>query len=192
MADECIRCAWSVRTELEQDYHDREWGVPLHDDRKLFEFLVLDGAQAGLSWLTILRKREAYRLAFDDFDAERIAAYDEARLEELLANPGLVRNRAKLRSAVANAQAFLRVRERFGSFDAYLWRFVDGSPVVGTWNSWREVPAQTPAAAAMSRDLKQRGFNFVGPVICYAFMQAAGMANDHTTDCFRWRELGGE
>jgi len=193
MADEAarIRCAWSVRTDIERDYHDREWGVPLHDDRKLFEFLVLDGAQAGLSWLTILRKRQAYRRAFDDFDAERMAVYDEARLQALLADPELVRNRLKIQSAITNARAFLRVRERFGSFDAYLWRFVDGRPIQGIWKHWREVPAQTPEAEAMSRDLKKQGFSFVGPVICYALMQAAGMVNDHTTDCFRWRELGG-
>lgn len=185
------RCAWSERSPEERLYHDHEWGTPLHDDRRLFEFLILEGAQAGLSWTTILRKREAYRAAFDGFEAERVARYDEAKRLELLANPGIVRNRLKIDSAIGNAQAFLAVQEECGGFDAYVWRFVDGQPRQNAWSSLAEVPAHTEQSDAMSKDLKKRGFRFVGSTICYAFMQAVGMVNDHTTDCFRWRELQG-
>lgn len=181
---EKIRCAWSGNDPLYQQYHDTEWGIPVHDDRHLFEMLNLEGAQAGLSWITILRKRENYRTAFDNFDAVVIACYDEGKIAELLANPGIVRNKLKVAGVVKNAHAFLRVQQEFGSFDAYLWRFVNGQPLINQRASLREIPAQTPEAEAMSKDLKKRGFTFVGPTICYAFMQAVGMVNDHTIDCF--------
>lgn len=184
------RCPWAGRTELERAYHDLEWGVPEHDDRRLFEFLILEGAQAGLSWLTILKKREAYRAAFDGFDPERVARYDDAKRAELLSNSGIVRNRLKVDAAIGNARVFLRVREAFGSFDAYVWRFVDGYPKRNAWPTLADVPARTPESDALSQDLRRRGFRFVGSVICYAFMQAVGMVNDHTVDCFRWRQLG--
>jgi DNA-3-methyladenine glycosylase I len=187
-----VRCPWPGSDPLYQAYHDREWGVPVHDDRLLFEFLTLEGAQAGLSWITILRKREAYRAAFAGFDPEVVARFDEARVAELLANPGIVRNRLKVESTVSNARAFLKVQEEFGSFAAYQWRFVDGRPRQNVRRSLVEIPASTPESDAMSRDLKRRGFRFVGSTICYAHMQAIGMVNDHTVDCFRWRELGGE
>jgi len=187
--NDIIRCAWVGNDPLYQTYHDTEWGVPLHDDRLLFEFLVLEGAQAGLSWITILRKREAYRQAFADFDPVQVAFFGDANVVELLANPGIVRNRLKIASAIANARAFLKVQEQFGSFDAYIWRFMDGIPLQNTWTRIAEVPARTELSDTLSRDLKRRGFNFVGSTICYAFMQAVGMVNDHTTDCFRWREL---
>jgi DNA-3-methyladenine glycosylase I len=170
-------------------YHDTEWGVPLHDDQRLFEFMLLDAFQAGLSWSTILRKRENFGRAFDDFDPQKVAAYDEAKIAALLEDPGIVRNRAKIRSAVQNAQAFLRVQEEFGSFDVYIWRFVEGRPIQNNWRQMSELPAETELSRAMSKDLRQRGFNFVGPTIIYAFMQAAGMVNDHTVDCFRYGEL---
>jgi DNA-3-methyladenine glycosylase I len=182
------RCAWA-RTPLSVAYHDAEWGVPVRDDRRLFEFLILEGAQAGLSWETILRKREAYRRAFDGFRIERVAAYDQRRVAELLADPGIVRNRLKIEAAVANGRAALAVREEFGSLEAYLWRFVGGRPRTNRWRHPGEVPARTPESEAMSRDLLRRGFRFVGPTICYAFMQAVGMVNDHTTDCHRHRPL---
>ena len=185
------RCGWCGAEPLYFAYHDQEWGVPVHDDRRLFEFLTLEGAQAGLSWLTILRKREAYRAAFAGFDPELVARFDAARVAELLANPGIVRNRLKVASTISNARAFLAVQEEFGSFASYQWRFVDGCPIQNRWDDIRQVPAVTPAANAFSRDLKQRGFRFAGPTICYAHMQAVGMVNDHTVDCFRWRELGG-
>ena len=185
------RCAWAGSDQLYRSYHDEEWGVQVHDDRLLFEFLILEGAQAGLSWRTILRKRATYRLAFAGFDPELVARFDEAKVAELLANPGIVRNRLKVASAISNARAFLKIREEFGSFDAYQWRFVNGKPIINTWRSITEVPASTPMSDAMSRDLKKRGFRFVGSTICYAHMQAVGMVNDHTVDCFRWRELGG-
>ena len=168
-------------------YHDEEWGVPVHDDRTLFEFLILEGAQAGLSWETILNKRENYRAAFDDFDARRIALYDRRKIGQLLKNPGIVRNRLKIASAVHNAQAMLRVQKEFGSFDSYIWQFVDGRPRVNSWKTRQRVPASTPQSDAMSKDLKKRGFNFVGSTICYAFMQAVGMVNDHVTQCFRYK-----
>ncbi|QXP84940.1 DNA-3-methyladenine glycosylase I [Methylococcus sp. Mc7] len=185
------RCAWALRSPEETLYHDTEWGVPLHDDVKLFEYLVLDGAQAGLSWTTILKKREGYRAAFDGFDPERVARYDDAKIAALLADPGIVRNRLKIESAVRNAKAYLRIQEEFGSFDAYLWRLVDGTPVRNAWRELREVPASTPLSDALSRDLKQRGCNFVGSTICYAYLQAAGLVNDHLVDCFRWSEVSG-
>lgn len=183
------RCAWTGADPLYQDYHDQEWGVPVHDDRLLFEFLILEGAQAGLSWITILRKRESYRAAFENFDPAVVARFDEQKVAELLANPGIVRNRLKVASAISNARAFLQVQEQFGSFDAYMWRFVDGRPIQNSWRSIKEVPASTAVSDSLSRDLKQRGFRFVGSTICYAHMQAVGMVNDHTTDCFRWQEL---
>jgi DNA-3-methyladenine glycosylase I len=185
------RCAWPGSDPLYIDYHDREWGVPVHDDRLLFEFLILEGAQAGLSWITILRKREAYRRAFAGFDPEAVARFDDAKVAELLADPGIVRNRLKVASAVGNARAFLKVQEEFGSFDAYLWRFVDGRPVQNARRSLAEIPATTPQSDTMSRDLKKRDFRFVGSTICYSHMQATGMVNDHVVGCFRWRELGG-
>ncbi len=170
-------------------YHDTEWGVPLHDDRGLFEFLILEGAQAGLSWSTILKKRENYRAAFHGFDARRIAAYGEREIAALLANPGIVRNRLKIEAAVRNAGAFLAVQDEFGSFDAYIWRFVNGRPIRNRWRTVRQAPARTPESDAMSKDLGQRGFRFVGSTICYAFMQATGMVNDHVVACFRYAEL---
>jgi DNA-3-methyladenine glycosylase I len=183
------RCAWA-RGDLEVRYHDEEWGVPLHDERRLFEFLILEGAQAGLSWSTILRKRDAYRRAFDDFDPARVARYTARTVERLLRDPGIVRNRAKVLAAVANARAFLDVQREHGSFDAYLWHFVGGAPVQNAWASPRQVPAETDVSRALSKDLAKRGFKFVGPTICYALMQAVGLVNDHTTDCFRHRALG--
>jgi DNA-3-methyladenine glycosylase I len=183
-----VRCAWA-RSELAIRYHDEEWGVPVHDDGTLFEFLILEGAQAGLSWETILNKRENYRAAFDDFDAEKVAHYDRRKIAQLLKNPGIVRNRLKVASAVQNAQALLQVREEFGSFDLYVWQFVGGRPKVNSWKSLDRVPARTTESDAMSRDLKKRGFNFVGSTICYAFMQAVGMVNDHAVQCFRYDKL---
>lgn len=180
------RCAWA-QTPLAVRYHDKEWGVPVHDDRVLFEFLILEGAQAGLSWETILRKREAYRDAFAGFDAARVARFTEARVERLLRNPGIVRNRLKVAGAVRNAKAFLAVQLEFGSFDRYLWAFAGGSPRVNRWRSIKELPARTPESDALSRDLAKRGFTFVGSTICYAFMQAVGIVDDHTIDCFRAR-----
>ncbi|HLD94531.1 MAG TPA: DNA-3-methyladenine glycosylase I [Anaerolineales bacterium] len=189
MSKEIIRCGWAGADDLYIQYHDKEWGVPLHNDRRLFEMLVLEGAQAGLSWITILRKRKAYRKAFDNFTPEKIARYTDSRIAELLANPGIVRNRAKINAAVENARAFLMVQEEFGSFDYYVWSFVDGNPIVNKWKRLKQIPAETRQSQAMSKDLKRRGFRFVGPTICYAFMQAVGMVNDHTTDCFRYAEI---
>jgi DNA-3-methyladenine glycosylase I len=183
------RCAWCSSDPIYRAYHDEEWGVPLHDERALFEFLTLEGAQAGLSWLTILRKREGYRRAFDDFDAERVARYGESDVARLLADPGIVRNRLKIAATIANAQATLAIREAFGGLDAYFWRFVDGRPIVNARRDLSEIPARTPLSDTISKDLKQRGFKFVGSTICYAHMQATGMVNDHTVDCFRYREL---
>ena len=182
------RCAWA-RDELSIGYHDNEWGVPLHADRALFEFLVLEGAQAGLSWSTILRKRPAYRRAFDQFDPRKVAGYGEAKIAELLANEGIVRNRLKVRSAIRNAEAFLAVQKEFGSFDRYIWRFTGGRPLENRWRRLEQVPARTPQSDAMSKDLTKRGFTFVGSTICYAFMQAVGLVNDHLVTCFRYREL---
>ena len=183
------RCAWTGSDPLYRAYHDEEWGVPVHDDRLLFEFLTLEGAQAGLSWITILRKREGYRRAFAGLDPEVVARFGDQQLLQLLADPGIVRNRLKLSSTVGNARAFQALREEFGTFDAYLWRFVEGAPLQNAWRSLSEIPASTPLSDTLSRDLKRRGFRFVGTTICYAFMQAVGMVNDHTTDCFRWTEL---
>ena len=182
------RCAWATG-DLDARYHDEEWGVPLHADRRLFEMLILEGAQAGLSWSTILRKRAAYRRAFDGFDPARVARYGAPQIRRLLADEGIVRNRAKIAATVANAQAFLAVRREFGTFDAYVWRFVDGRPRQNAPRSFREVPPETEESRALSRDLRARGFGFVGPTICYAFMQATGMVNDHTVDCFRRRAV---
>ena len=170
-------------------YHDREWGVPQHDDNVLFEFLVLEGAQAGLSWSTILAKRPAYRKAFSNFNPKKVAKYGPPKIAELLANPGIVRNRMKIESAVRNAQAFLRIQKEFGSFDHYIWQFVGGKPVTNRWRSMDRLPAQTPESVAMSKDLLKRGFSFVGPTVCYAFMQAVGMVNDHLVECFRYAEI---
>lgn len=184
------RCEWVPNNDpLYQRYHDEEWGVPVHDDRKLFEFLILDGAQAGLSWRTILHKRENYRKAYDGFDPQKVARYDEQKIAQLLSDPGIVRNRLKVRASVENARAFLKVQEEFGSFDAFIWQFVGGKPRQNRWKSLSEIPARTPESDAMSKELKRRGFKFVGSTICYAFMQAAGMVNDHVVDCFRYREL---
>jgi len=183
------RCQWAGSDPLTMAYHDKEWGVPVHDDRLLFEFLILEGAQAGLSWVTILKKRENYRAAFDQFDPVQVAAYDEARVANLLANPGIVRNRLKVRAAVKNAQAFLRVQAEFDSFDRYIWQFTGGQTLQNRWRSLVELPAETAESRAMSKYLKRRGFSFAGPTICYAFMQAVGMVNDHTVDCFRHAEL---
>ena len=188
-ADEIRRCAWVGNESLYQAYHDEEWGVPVHDDRLLFEFLVLEGAQAGLSWLTILRKREGYRRAFAGFQPEVVAAYGPADVERLVVDPAVIRNRLKIESAVTNAQAFLRVKDEFGSFDAYIWGFTGGGTVHNEWKTTAEIPAKTLEAERMSADLKKRGFRFVGPTICYAHMQATGMVNDHTVDCFRYQEL---
>ena len=184
-----VRCPWARGSPLETLYHDEEWGVPVHDDRRLFEFLVLEGAQAGLSWATILGKRDRYRALFDGFDPARVAGYSARRIESLLRDPGIVRNRLKVESAVTNAQALLRLQDEHGSFDAWLWRFVDGRPIQNAWRRIDEVPARSAVSDALSKALKQRGFRFVGPTICYAFMQAVGMVNDHTIDCFRHREL---
>lgn len=183
-----IRCGWA-KGELYIRYHDEEWGVPVHDDRRLFEFLILEGAQAGLSWSTILNKRENYRRAFDGFDVRRIAQYQAKKITSLLADSGIVRNRLKIASAVENAKAFLRVQEEFGSFDRYMWQFVGGKPRNNKWKSLRQVPARTPESDALSKDLQRRGFKFVGSTICYAFMQAVGMVNDHIVDCIRYKAL---
>lgn len=185
------RCNWASN-ELNIPYHDTEWGVPLHDDRALFEFLILEGAQAGLSWDTILRKRDNYRAAFDNFDPAKVAAYGDKKVAELLGNEGIIRNRLKIASAVRNAKAFLTVQEEFGSFDKYIWGFVGGKPLDNGLTEFSQVPAKTEVSDAISKDLKKRGFNFVGSTIMYAFMQATGMVNDHLTSCFRYEEVGGE
>jgi DNA-3-methyladenine glycosylase I len=183
------RCAWPNDDERMIAYHDREWGVPVHDDRTHFEYIILDGAQAGLSWKTVLYKREGYRNAFADFDPRVVARYDDEKIQTLLQDPSIVRNRLKVAGAVKNARAFLDVQAEYGSFDAYIWQFVEGEPIQNTWKESRQIPAVSAQAQAMSKDLKARGFTFVGPTICYAYMQAAGMVNDHTTDCFRHAEL---
>jgi DNA-3-methyladenine glycosylase I len=183
------RCEWANRSELEKSYHDKEWGVANHDDRSLFEFLVLEGAQAGLSWSSILRKREGYRKAFDDFDVRKISRYSENDASRLLANSEIIRNRLKIHAAITNARAFLRVQEEFGGFDPYIWQSVNGRPIQNSWKRMADIPSSTPESEAMSKDLQKRGFKFVGPTICYAFMQAVGMVNDHVVDCFRYEEL---
>ena len=191
MSDGRVRCDWSLGHPLLREYHDEEWGVPVHDDRELFEKLLLDGAQAGLSWLTILKRREGYRRAFEGFDPERIAAYGEEDVARLLADPGIIRNRQKVRSAIGNARAYLELRGELGSFSDYLWGFVDGRPVINRPRRIADVPAETETSRLLSKDLRARGFSFVGPTIVYAFMQAVGMVNDHTVDCFRHREVHG-
>jgi DNA-3-methyladenine glycosylase I len=184
------RCAWVPTDDLFYlDYHDQEWGVPVHNDRIWFEFLILEGFQAGLSWRTILKKRENFRLAFDNFDPQKIASYNDTKIGELLSNAGIIRNHSKIRASIVNARAFLTLQEEFGSFDSYIWRFVDGHPKVNAWNSIADIPARSPESDMLSKDLIQRCFRFVGPTICYAHMQATGMVNDHTIDCFRYQEL---
>ena len=191
MSEKPCRCRWAT-TPLLMAYHDAEWGVPLHDDRALFEFLILEGAQAGLSWETILKKRKNYRAAFDKFDASVVARYGLRKVRQLLADPGIVRNRAKIEAAITNAQALLAVQKEFGDFDAYIWGFMAGRPRVNAWRSLKQVPASTPQSDALSKDLKRRGFRFVGSTICYAFMQATGMVNDHLVGCFRHAQLKAE
>jgi len=186
------RCEWANRSELEQSYHDKEWGVAIHDDRSLFEFLVLEGAQAGLSWSTILRKREGYRKAFDNFDVQKISQYSENDVFRLLVNSEIIRNRLKINATITNARAFLQVQEQFGGFDHYIWKFVNGRPIQNSWKKMTDIPSSTPESEAMSKDLRKRGFKFVGSTICYAFMQAVGMVNDHVVGCFRYEELKNE
>ena len=183
------RCEWATNNKLMEEYHDKEWGVSVHDDRKLFEFLILEGAQAGLAWLTVLQKRENYRKAFGNFNAEKLAEYNNKKIEELQSNEGIIRNRLKIKSAVQNAKAFLKVQEEFGSFDKYIWQFVDYATITNSWKSLKQIPSKTAESDAMSKDLKKRGFNFVGSTICYAFMQATGMVNDHIADCFRYKKV---
>ena len=183
------RCEWAGSDPLYIQYHDQEWGVPVHDDCTLFEFLVLEGAQAGLSWITILRRRENYRQAFDNFDPQKVARYNPAKIKRLLQDPGIIRNKLKVNSAVQNAQAFLRIQEEFGSFNQYIWEFVDHRPIINTWTQMNQIPASTPLSETISKDLKQRGFNFVGPTIVYAHMQAIGMVNDHVVSCFRYKQI---
>ena len=183
------RCSWSSTDPLYRKYHDTEWGVPMHNDRRLFEFLILEGVQAGLSWFTILKKRQNYRKAFDHFNPQKIAGYDTRKVSELLSNEGIVRNKLKINAAIQNAISFLATQKEFGSFDDYIWQFVGGETIKNKWKTMEEIPDQTPASAAMSADLKNRGFKFVGPTICYAFMQAAGLVNDHVVDCFRYEEV---
>jgi DNA-3-methyladenine glycosylase I len=183
------RCEWAGSDPLYQEYHDTEWGVPLFDDRRLFEFLILEGAQAGLSWSTILRKRENYRKAFDNFDAAKIAQYQKTKINELLADPGIIRNRLKINATVQNGRAFLEIQKEYGSFRDYIWQFTGGKPIVNSWKSLKEIPAKTAESDAMSKDLKKHGFSFVGSTICYAFMQAVGMVNDHVVNCFRYDEI---
>lgn len=183
------RCEWATKTEAEQRYHDEEWGVPVHDDRKLFEFLILEGAQAGLSWSTILKKREGYRKVFDNFDPRKVACYSEADVSRLLENPEIIRNKLKIHATINNASAFLRVQKEFGSFDCYIWRFVDGRTIHNVWERLRDIPVSTHESDSMSKDLQRRGFKFVGTTICYAFMQAVGMVNDHIVSCFRYEQI---
>lgn len=183
------RCAWAGDDPLYHGYHDNEWGVPIHNDKKLFEFLVLEGMQAGLSWITVLKKRQAFREAFDGFDFNAVAEYKQGKINSLLKNPCIIRNRMKVNSAVTNARAFLKVRNEFGTFNSYIWSFVDDKPIQNSWKSIKELPAKTEISEEISRDLKKRGFSFVGPTIVYAYMQAIGMVNDHTKDCFRYRKI---
>ena len=183
------RCEWCGDEPIYVDYHDKDWGVPVHDDRLHFEMIILDGAQAGLSWITILKRRESYREAFDNFEPEKVARYSDKKIERLLKNPGIIRNRLKVKSAVENAKGFLKIQEGFGSFDDYIWQFTRHQTIHNKWRSLKEIPVKTPESDAMSKDLKKRGFSFVGSTICYAYMQAAGMVNDHVTSCFRYNEL---
>jgi len=186
---EKIRCNWCVKTDIEQTYHDKEWGVPLRDDKTLFEYFVLDTSQAGLSWVTILKKREGYRKAFADFEVEKVARFTDKKVEKLLLNPAIVRNRLKVKATVTNAQNFIKVQKEFGTFSEYIWQFTEGKTIQNAWKTMEEVPVTTPEAIVMSKDLKKRGFKFCGPTICYAFMQAAGMVNDHVVSCFRYQEI---
>ncbi len=179
------RCPWAGNDPIYQEYHDREWGNPIHNDQTLFEFLILEGAQAGLSWITILKKREEYRKAFAGFDPEKVALFDQQKMDLLLQNPGIIRNKLKINAAIINARQFLEIKNRYGSFDAFIWDFVDGKTIVNSWETLAEVPAETELSAIMSKKLKKEGFKFVGPTICYSFMQACGLVNDHLTDCFR-------
>ncbi|TKD72542.1 DNA-3-methyladenine glycosylase I [Pseudalkalibacillus hwajinpoensis] len=186
------RCAWVNDEEIFKNYHDNEWGIPVYDDQKLFEMLILEGAQAGLSWITILKRRENYREAFDEFNVEQVASYDEDKIQKLLSNEGIIRNKLKVRGTVKNAKAFIAIRKEFGSFSTYIWAFTEGKPIVNHWESSDEVPAETDLSKKISKDMKKRNFTFVGPVIIYSFMQAVGMVNDHTTDCFRHPEIQGD
>ncbi|MFO7447350.1 MAG: DNA-3-methyladenine glycosylase I [Ignavibacteriaceae bacterium] len=183
------RCSWSGNDPLYVKYHDEEWGVPVHDDKKLFEMLILEGMQAGLSWITILRKRKNFRKAFDNFNVKKIAKYDQAKIDQLLLNEGIIRNRLKINAAIENARLFIKIQNEFGSFDNYIWQFVNGKPIKNKWNSLKEVPPRTTESDIMSKDLKKRGFRFAGSTICYAFMQATGMVNDHVKDCFRYKKV---
>ena len=191
MSGELIRCAWSEADELYIEYHDKEWGLPLHDEHRLFEMLILEGAQAGLSWSTILHKRAAYRQAFDHFDPQKVARYNQAKIARLMSNAAIIRNKAKINAAIGNARSFLETQAEFGNFDKYIWQFVDGKPLINRRKSLKQIPAETAESRAMSKDLKARGFRFVGPTICYAFMQATGMVNDHLLECFRYEEVQG-
>jgi DNA-3-methyladenine glycosylase I len=183
------RCQWAGNDDLYKKYHDEEWGVPVHDDRKLFEMLILEGAQAGLSWITILRKRENYRKAFNNFDAKKICKYDSKKIEQLLNNDGIIRNRLKISASITNAKIFLEIQKEFGSFDKFIWKFVGREPIINKWKSLKEIPARTTESDLMSKELKKRGFKFVGSTICYAFMQAVGMVNDHIVECFRYKNI---
>jgi DNA-3-methyladenine glycosylase I len=183
------RCAWGEGDPLYQSYHDKEWGVPVHNDRKLFEFLILEGMQAGLSWMTILKKRDNFRAAFDDFDPQKVACYNQKKVEQLLQNEGIIRNQLKIRATIQNAKAFCEVQRQYGSFDNFIWQFVGGKPIKNAWKKLHDIPSSTQESEAMSKALKIRGFKFVGPTICYAFMQAVGMVNDHVVDCFRYNEI---
>lgn len=189
MTDQRSRCSWCDGNDIYIKYHDKEWGVPLHADRKLFEFLILEGMQAGLSWITVLKKRKVYRDVFDNFDFNKVAIYKEAKVNSLLKNTGIIRNELKVRSAIKNARAFIEVREEFGTFNKYIWQFTEGKTIHNSWKSLKEMPAETEISQCISKDLKKRGFSFVGPTICYAFMQAIGMVNDHVVDCYRYKEL---
>jgi len=189
MNNEIKRCEWCEGEDIYTKYHDKEWGVPLHSDRKLFEFLILEGVQAGLSWITVLKKRETYREVYDRFDFNKVAKYKEAKIQSLLKNPGIIRNKLKIHASVKNAQAFINVREEFGTFNKYIWQFTGGQTIQNSWKSLKEIPAQTEISLLMSKDLKKRGFTFVGPTICYAFMQAIGMVNDHVIACHRYKNL---
>ncbi len=184
-----VRCEWCEGEGIYTKYHDKEWGVPLHSDRKLFEFLILEGVQAGLSWITVLKKRKTYREVYDQFDFNKVAKYKETKIQSLLNNPGIIRNKLKIRAAVKNAQATIKIRKEFGTFNKYIWQFTDGKTIHNSWKSLKDIPAQTEISNLMSKDLKKRGFTFVGPTICYAFMQAIGMVNDHVIGCYRYKQL---
>jgi len=187
--DSLVRCPWALPDSIMQGYHDKEWGLPVHNDSQLLEFIILEGAQAGLSWITVLKRRDSYRKAFDSFDPLKIASYDENKIEFLMSESGIIKNRKKIESAVINSRALIKICEEFASFDSYIWRFTDGNTIINYWNKMTEIPGSTKESETMSRDLIKRGFRFVGPTICYAFMQAVGMVNDHLTECYRWKEL---